>query len=204
MSTSIHLQNYLASYDIGLAKILRFTRRVLELFPFKWVISGRMAMILYAYMLNLQRPTFPNLNIDIMLNVSKNSGITTLEQSIITLMEQSGFQRIVDENVPDKVISFYHSICPSIRIDLRFMGENELFSQPLWIENRKGKLLYPLNHIENLIAQANDNVLRHDMNDTIQDEELKEMVSFIKHHQVNSQIELDFLEYIKSNLITYN
>jgi len=204
MSTSIHLQNYLASYDIGLAKILRFTRRVLESFPLKWVVSGRMAMILYAYMLNLQRPTFPNLNIDIMLNVPKTSGVTTLEQSIITLMEKSGFQRILDEQVPNKVMAFSHPICPSIRVELMFNGKSELFVQPLWIENRKGKLLYPLNHIKNLIAQADLNVLRHDVNDDIQDEELKEMVSSIKHHQMNSHIELDFLEYIKSNLITYN
>jgi hypothetical protein len=139
-----------------------------------------------------------------MLNVSKTREVTTLEQSIITLMEKSGFHRIVDETVPSKAISFYHAICPSIRIDLIFIGENERFSRPLWIENRKGKLLYPLDHINNLITQSNANVLRHDVNDSIQDEELKEMVSFIKHHQMNSKVELDFLEYIKSNLITYS
>ena len=205
MSTSIHLQNYLASYDIGLAKVLRFARRVLELFPtLQWVISGRMAMILYAYMLNLKRPSFPNLNIDIIVNANRNkNGLTVLEQSMITLMEQNGFIRIVDEKISEQVVSFYHSIASSIRIDIIFNRNDNLFANPMWIENRKGKLLYPLENIDNLLTRSKVNVLRNNVLNNIQEEDLKEIVPSIKHHQINAQVEFDFLEYIKNNL-TYN
>ena len=206
MSTSLHLQNYLASYDIGLAKVLRFARRVLERFPtLKWVISGRMAMILYAYMLNLKRPSFPHLNIDIIVNADRNkNSFTVLEQSIITLMEQNGFIRIVDEKISEQVVSFYHSIASSIRMDIIFAGNDNLFSNPIWIQNRKRKLLYPLENIDNLLSRSTVNVLRHNVINNIKEEDLREMVPFIKHHQVNAQIEFDFLEYIKNNLTTYN
>jgi hypothetical protein len=194
MSTSSQLQEYLAVYNIGLAKILRFVRRVLEDVDVEWVISGRMAMILYAYMLNFPNPTFPQLNITININSVRDRTSQT-EHSMIALLKNCGFMMITDETYPENVLAMNHFMWTSIRLELTFSKNASIYHTPLWIDNIKGKHLYPLENINHIMTQAYQTVRGTiHSNDTL----VQEILTVT--HDEDKWAELNFLKQVSNNV----
>jgi hypothetical protein len=141
MSSAIRLQEFLSIIDPGLFFCIKSIRRALEVLQFDWVITGHLAINLYAYLAGLQPMPTKILVSDIYINrFSKSDLVIEGElKALVSYLEQLGF---VSDN---SSLEFTHPYSTT-RFKLNISSDPSLFDNRyrVWMRNRLGKATYPL------------------------------------------------------------
>lgn len=143
MSSATKLQQHLSYIDTGLFVCLKTIRRALEVLQFDWVITGELAVDMYAYMAGLAPIISRNLMAQLYINRSVKSSLEEEVAGLINYLEQVGFS-VMNELSTDSIILVHNN--SSTRYQFIMATDQSIFddNQRVWIRNKNNKLLYPL------------------------------------------------------------